>query len=133
VVRAHPTVPILTPLNCRFNPNCFQAAATFGLLARGPAVLANPDTFTHNSVKFCAGGADVDFSSKTFSVWIAVGRCTFDIAGRRSNLHPRTGAGLYRRRVPALQRRDSRRQPRDRLHGRKTGPVVTALPRLLQV
>ena len=28
MVRAHPTVPILTPLNCRFNSNCFQAAAT---------------------------------------------------------------------------------------------------------
>jgi hypothetical protein len=55
VVRAHPTVPILTPLNCRFSSNCFWSCRDICAVARGPPLLANPDTFTHNSVQFCRG------------------------------------------------------------------------------
>ena len=138
MVRAHPTVPILTPLNCRFNSNCFQAAATLVLWRASHPCLQirnlHPQ-FRQILPWGRLGGADVDFSSKTFSVWIAAGTLlSVSISpAAGSNLHPRTGAGLYRRRVPALQRRDSRRQPRDGLHGRQTGPALAALPRVLQV
>jgi hypothetical protein len=129
VVRAHPTVPAALT-----KPTCLPTHRDTCAVACRPPVLANPHPFTHNSAKLCAGGIDDDFSSRGFSVWIAAGRSAvgFDLARRRPGLYARTGAGLYRRRVPALQFRDPRYQPSDRLHGRQKVPALAGLPGAFQ-
>ena len=50
----------------------------------------------------------------------------------RPGLHARTGAGLHRRRVPPLRRRNSRCRPRDGLHGRQKVPALAGLPGAFQ-
>jgi hypothetical protein len=130
VVRAHPTVPAFAPLLCRSNLNsAFQPTATLVLWRVVHRCLRIPIRSPTIPPNF-AWGMDDDFSIRKFSVWIAAGRSPygFDRAGLRPDLHTRTGAGLYRRRVPALQLRDPRRRPRDRLHGRQKVPALAGLP-----
>ena len=54
-----------------------------------------------------------------------------DVACGRLGLFGRGGAGLYRRCVQAVQRGDSRRQPRHGLHGQEAIPAQSGLPGLL--
>ena len=94
------------------------------ILIRSPTIPPN----------FGLGGMDDDFSSREFAAWIAAGRSAvgIDLVHGRPRLHARTGAGLHRRRVPALQFRDPRYQPRDRLHGRQKVPALAGLPVAVQ-
>ncbi len=107
-------------MGCCF-PRRLRRTATLVRWRVSHPCLRDPDPFTHNSAQLGAGGLDDDFSSREFQVWMAAGHGAggFDLARRRPELHPRTGAGLHRRRVPALQRRDPRCRPRDGLHGRQ--------------
>jgi len=127
VVRAHPTVPPFLPANSSLEPTCAVACR--------PPVLANPKGLTHNSCKSSAGGIDVVFSDRKFSVWIDAGNGAlgFDVACRSKGLHPRTGASLHKRCVPALQFRHSRCRPRDGLHGPEQIPAFATLPGPIQV
>ena len=135
MVRAHPTVPAFHSAELSLEPELPFDCRDTCAVARRPPVLANPDPSPTIPPNFGLGGWMTIFQSRTFSGWITAaghGAVGFDLARRRPELHPRTGAGLHRRRVPALQFRDSRCRPRDGLHGRQEVPALAALPRAVQ-
>ena len=76
------------------------------------------------------GGLMMLFRTGNFQLGLllATALSVFDVACRSQGLHPRTGAGLHRRRVPPLQLRNSRCRPCDGLHGRQKVPALAGLP-----
>ena len=111
-------------LNCR--PNCRDTSTVvcgFTRACESPA-------FIHNFCSSSGWGIDDAFPERKFSVWIVAGNGALglDVACRSQGLHARTGAGLHPRRVPPLQRRNSRCRPCDGLHGRQKVPALASLP-----
>ena len=129
MVRAHPTVPTITPLNLPLEvPRHLCCGA---LSTRACEFL-----FVHPQFRqtLARGGFDDDFSSREFPVWIDAGHRTvgFDLVHRRSRLHPRAAAGLYRRCVPAVQFRHSRCRSHHRLHDPQQVPAFARVPGAFQ-
>ena len=83
--------------------------------------------------KFCSSsgwGVDDAFPNRKFPIWIVAGGGAHgcDVGRNCKRPHPRTGAGLQRRRVPPLQRSNSRCRPCDGVHGRQKVPALAGLP-----
>jgi len=111
-------------LNCR--SNCRDTST----VVCGLPALANQRHSSTNSPVHRGGGIDDAFSDRKSSVWIVTDddALGFVVACKRPSLHARTGAGLHPRRVPPLQRGNSRCRPCHGLHGRQKVPALAGLP-----
>jgi hypothetical protein len=124
VVRAHPTVPPRQP--GQIIP--IAAHLCCGVLST-PACQSRT-VHPQFAQIICFGG----IYDQQFSCWLDAGdrALGFDLVQLRPSLHPRTGAGLHRRRLPSLQLRNPQCRARHRLHGRQEIPALAAMPGAVQ-